>query len=391
MSILVINAGSTSLKFGLFAPQNAEALISGSIDWPGGDRARARLSLGGAFHTFVAVPDDRAAAACAIGTVLQSAGRGSIRAAGHRVVHGGTLFRESALIDGTVKRAIADLAELAPLHNPPALAAIEAGEALGVPQVAVFDTAFFARLPLRAAMYAIPYEWYEKWGARRIGFHGISNAYCSGRAAELLGGDPRKLRLVICHLGGGCSASAVAGGAAVATTMGASTIEGLPMGTRSGSVDPGMLLRLQREHGIGPEEMERELTRHAGLLGVSGVSADLDKVEAAAREGDERARLAFDLFADRVRSAIGSLAVTMGGVDALVFTDRVGEGSPAFRAAACEGLQCLGLELDPALNAAGRGDADVAAASSKGRILVLRTREEWMIARETERALAARG
>ena len=387
MSVLVINAGSTSLKFGLFAPKNAEPLVSGSIDWADGDRQHAALSLGGEVRSQVAVPDDRAAAACAIETVLKAAGSGSITAVGHRVVHGGTHFDGSVVIDAGVKVAIANLSQLAPLHNPPALAAILAGELLGVPQVAVFDTSFFARLPARATHYAVPYEWVEKWGVRKIGFHGISNAYCTGRAAELLGGDASRLRLIICHLGGGCSASAVVGGSPVATTMGFSTIEGLPMGTRSGSVDPGLLLHLQRECGLSAEELERGLTRDAGLLGVSGVSSDLAKVEAAAQTGNERAQLAFDLFADRVRSAIGGLAVTMGGVDALVFTDRAGEGSPALRAAACEGLECLGLQLDPERNTACKADADVATPQSGGRILVLHTREEWMIARETERVL----
>jgi acetate kinase len=252
MSILVINAGSTSLKFGLFATGNADPLISGSIDWADGDRQHATLSVGGEVRSQVAVPDDRAATACAIETVLK-AGAETITAVGHRVVHGGTHFNGSVKIDAHVKEVIASLSTLAPLHNPPALAAIEAGESLGVPQVAVFDTSFFASLPPRAYHYAVPYEWYEKWGVRKIGFHGISNAYCTGRAAELLGGDASKLRLIICHLGGGCSATAVVVGSPVATTLGFSTIEGLPMGTRSGSVDPGMLFYLQREHGLSAE------------------------------------------------------------------------------------------------------------------------------------------
>jgi acetate kinase len=388
MSILVVNAGSTSLKFGLFAPGKADPLVSGAIDWADGDRQHAKLSLGGEVCAQVAVPDDRAAALCAIETVLKTAGPGSITAIGHRVVHGGTQFDGSVIIEERVKQAISNLSSLAPLHNPPALAAIEAGESLGVPQVAVFDTSFFARLPARATHYAIPYEWVEKWGVRKIGFHGISNAYCTGRANELLGGDPTKLRLIICHLGGGCSASAVVGGSPVATTMGFSTIEGLPMGTRSGSVDPGLLLHLQREHGFSAEEIERGLTRNAGLLGVSGISSDLAQVEAAAQNGNERAQLAFELFADRVRAAIGGLAVTMGGVDALIFTDRIGESSPVLRAAACKGLGCLGLNLDPERNADCQADTDIATVQSSGRILVLHTREEWMIARETERVLS---
>jgi acetate kinase len=389
MSILVINAGSTSLKFGLFDGEARETLASGTIDWADGNRQRAQFLLRRGSHekrSVVAVPDDHAAATCAVQVL---AAEGDITVVGHRVVNGGSEIRDSVLIDDKLKGTIARLATLAPLHNPPALAAIEAIETVlpRAPQVAVFDTAFFARLPARAYMYAVPYEWYEKRGVRRIGFHGISN--CASRAAELLGRNPDELRLVTCHLGGGCSATAVRGGVPVATTMGLTPLEGLMMGTRSGSVDPGALIHLLRHGGLTVDDVDDALTHRSGLLGISGVSSDLAQIEAAAGNGNQRAQLAFEMFADRVRSVIGAQAVTMGGLDALVFTDRIGENSPALRAAACDGLECLGVRLDPQRNAACRPDTDIATADSAARILVIHTREELMIAREARRVLAA--
>jgi len=386
MSILVINAGSTSLKFGLFDADARAALLSGSIDWPGGDRQRARLAVRRGdepeTRSVVAVTDDRSATLCAIGALGADH---HVNAVGHRVVHGGTEFQGAARIDERVKSTIDSLAELAPLHNPPALEAIQTAEAAlpGVPQVAVFDTAFFSCLPPRAYIFPLPYKWYEKWGIRRFGFHGISNSYCAARASELLVRRPTELRLVTCHLGGGCSATAVRNGQAVATTMGFTPLAGLMMGTRSGSVDPGILIHLQRRHGLTVDDLDQALHHHSGLLGASGVSADMAQIEAAANQGNERARVTFDIFADNVRSIIGAMTVTLGGIDALVFTDRIGEGSSALRAAACEGLECIGVRLDPQRNADCRPDADVAAADSRARVLVIHTREELMIARET--------
>jgi acetate kinase len=390
MNILVLNAGSTSLKFALFASAGNEALMSGGIDWPDGNRDQARLTIrrAGAPPELgrVNVPNGRAAAQCAIEVV---SGEYPIGAAGHRVVHGGGAFRESRLVDGGVKSVMAGLVHLAPLHNPPALEAIEGVEKAlpGVSQVAVFDTAFFSGLPEQNFLFGLPYAWKDRWGARRYGFHGISNAYCAGRAAELLG--RRDLRLVTCHLGGGCSATAVKAGIPVRTTMGFSTLDGLMMGTRCGAVDPGLLVYLQRDCGVKLEELDHALTCESGLLGISGISADMAQIEAAAEQGNARAQLAFGMFADQVRAAIGGLAVGMGGLDALVFTDRIGENSPKLRAAACQGLECLGVHLDEARNRSCSADADVAAPESPVRVLVLRTREELMIARETRRVVAA--
>jgi acetate kinase len=393
MSILVFNAGSSSLKFGLFDAEARRALVSGGIDWADGDRRHAKLVLlaepDRQLRATVSAPDDQTAARLAIGSLEEAdAGRrepsAAIEVVGHRVVHGGVEFAGSTRIDARVKAGIARLAELAPLHNPPALEAIHAAEAAlpGAVQVAVFDTAFYARLPPRAYVYPVPYQWCVDWGVRRFGFHGISHEYCTRRAAELLERDLSELRIVSCHLGGGCSAAAVQGGAAVATTMGFTTLEGLMMGTRAGSVDPGILLYLQRSRGLTVDEIDDALHHRSGLLGLSGVSPDLAEIEEAIRQGNPQARLAFEVFADRVRSAVGSLAVTMGGVDALIFTDRIGEGSPALRAAVCDGLECLGLRLDAARNAVCHADADLASAASPARILLIHTREELVIARE---------
>ncbi len=401
MSILVINAGSSSLKFGLFDAEAMEPLASGLIDWTAQSgqaelvvRARGSEEI----RSRVDVVDHRAAVVHALRCLAQTQdvglGRGStVAVVGHRVVHGGAVFRDSVRIDPEVKAAIGRLAELAPLHNPAALEAIEAAETAlpGAPHVAVFDTGFFASLRPDAYVYPLPHEWYTDWGLRRFGFHGISHAYCAGRAAELLGRDPAGLRLVICHLGNGCSAAAVRGGVALDTTMGYTPMEGLMMGTRSGSVDPGILLHVQRRRGLDAERLDDALNHRSGLLGVSGVSSDYRQVEAAARQGDERARLALDIFARRVRSAVGGLAVCMGGIDALVFTAGVGEHSASLRTAACAGLECLGLRLDPERNAACKPDDDVAHADSPARILAIQTREELMIAREARRLVDGGG
>lgn len=313
----------------------------------------------------------------------------SIRAIGHRVVHGGAAFREAVRIDLHVKDAIHGFARFAPLHNPPAMAALEAAERRfpGLPQIAAFDTAFFAGLEPRAFVYPLPWAWHTDWGIRRFGFHGLSHAYCAARAAEMLGGRALAPRLVILHLGNGCSASAVRAGMPVATTMGFTPVEGLMMGTRSGSVDPGILIHVMREHGVDVEALDRILHQESGLLGVSGVSGDFREVDAAARERSERARLAIRIYVDRARAAVGALAVTLGGIDALVFTAGVGENARGLRAEVCEGLECVGLHLDSRANESEEADADIATPDSPARILILRTREDLMLAREMVRVL----
>lgn len=396
MTSLTLNAGSSSIKFALFARGSDQALREGQISWADGKREQACLTVSdrGASlkSSVVSVPDDAVAATAAIhAAVGPGVQRTPIDVVGHRVVHGGIEFQDSIVIHRGVKDAISRWGKLAPLHNPPALRAIEAAEAAfpGTPQVAVFDTSFYRHLPPQACVFPLPYEYYRDWGIRRFGFHGTSYAYCTWRATEWLGRRSQPLNLIICHLGGGCSATAVRDGIAVATTMGFTPLDGLMMGTRPGSLDPGILLLLQHEHGLTPEQIATVLNSSSGLLGVSGLSSDFAEIERAARQGDPRCRLAVDMFVDRVRHAIGGLAVTLGAVDALIFTDRVGF-SPALRAAACTGLELLGLQLDAQLNEQCRSDADIATAGSRGRILVLQTREELMIAREAFRVLAAR-
>ncbi|MBF8258092.1 MAG: Acetate kinase [Actinobacteria bacterium] len=368
MSVLVLNAGSSTLKYSLFVGRSTELAAEGIIEESTEDAAKDAATA-----ILAAIHDDTAS--------------DPVVAVGHRVVHGGRVFLESVSIDARVLEEIARLSELAPLHNPPALAAIGAARKAipGVPHIAVFDTAFYADLPPERHVYALPYEWYSENGIRRYGFHGISHAYCAGRAAEFLGRPLEGLRIVTCHLGNGCSATATLGGKAVATTMGFTPLEGLVMGSRAGSVDPGILLHVMERMGLSARELGEILQRHSGLLGVSGVSSDFRTVHEAAKDGNERARLALSIYADSVRGAIGALTVALGGVDAVVFTAGVGENAAPLREEVCRGLDCLGLRLDPVLNRTLRPDADLSAANSSGRILVLHTREDLHIAREALR------
>ena len=357
------------MKFGLFDDAAQEQIASGV--------AEVRPESGG----------HRAAAAQVLRSITETAPASRIRAVGHRVVHGGGIFRESVLIDTRVLEALGQLSELAPLHNPPSLAVIDAARQglPSTPHVAAFDTTFYADLPPRAHVYPLPYEWYAEWGIRRFGFHGLSHAYCAGRAAEMLARPGAASKIVSCHLGNGCSATAIAGETAVATTMGFTPMEGLMMGSRSGSIDPGILFHLVLRRRIPVSEIDDALNHRSGLRGVSGVSSDFREVDEAARQGHARARLALDIYADRIRAAVGALSVTLGGLDALVFTAGVGEHSPDLRAQVCRGLECLGVRLDARENVAAAADADVAASDSAVRILVIHTREELMVAREARR------
>ena len=393
MSILILNAGSSSLKFALFDQAARDELASGVVDWRG-SREKATLTF-----RSPAIRDNRSATDVAdygeavrwiLGSLVDHELEEAVHVVGHRVVHGGSEFRQTTLIDERVSQSLERISKLAPLHNPPALTTIKATRTTlpDAAQIAVFDTAFFASLPPSAFLYPVPYEWYEHYGIRRFGFHGISHAYCTARAAELLGRrHSESLRLIICHLGNGCSATGVRDGSAVATTMGFTPLEGLMMGTRSGSIDPGILIYLQRQQGFDADRIEESLNRQSGLLGVSGISSDFREVERAADAGNARARLATEMFADRIRSTIGSLAVSLGGVDALVFTAGIGEHSSTLRSQVCDGLQCLGLHLDADKNQNSQADCDVATIQSTGRILIIQTREEQMIAREAQRLL----
>ena len=299
---------------------------------------------------------------------------------GHRVVHGGQQYTTPTPVTPEVKAAIQALAALAPAHNPTSLVGIAAIEQVlgSVPQVVVFDTAFHRHLPLAAAVYPGPYEWFEQ-GIRRYGFHGISHQYVASRAAELLGKDLRSLRLITCHLGNGCSLAAIRQGISVDTTMGYTPLEGLMMGTRSGSVDPGILLHLYQA-GNDAQKLDRILNQQSGLKGISGVSGDMRQITQLIEQGNYRAQLAFEIYIHRLRAGIGSMLAAMGGLDAIVFTAGVGEHHAPTRAAACEAFTFLGLQLDPQLNQSSSPDTDIATADSAIRVLVIQTHEDWAIA-----------
>ena len=340
--VLVVNAGSTSLKLHLVGADETSAAVAGLGD----------VDIAG------------------------------VDAVAHRVVHGGEAFVRPARIDTAVRRTIADLEPLAPLHNAPALAAID--QAMGrlpdVPHVAVFDTLFHTTMPPEAREYAVPRRWREEWGVRRYGFHGLSVAWSAERAATLLGRPAADLRLVVCHLGGGCSITAVADGRSRDTTMGFSPLEGVPMATRSGSVDPAVLVYLERTHGMDADAIDHALTAESGLLALGG-SAGMRELEAAARGGSGDARFAIDVFCHRVAGAVGSMAVGAGGLDAVVFTGGIGERSSGVRMEISRRLAVLGVAIDPALNDAAEGDADVGAPESRARVLVIASREELIAAR----------
>lgn len=398
MSILVINAGSSSVKFALFALDSLDLLARGLLDWAGNEH-QAEFTL----HCRdtepqrrqLAAPDYRRAVAGALVALRQQLSAheiAPIRVVGHRLIHAGTDLDRPIWIDSEAKRRISQFSYLAPLHIPAGLQAIEAAEEAipSAPQMGVFDTAYFSNMPPWAYLYPVPYEWYENWGIRRLGYHGTSHRYCAERAAQMLSRPLEELRLVICHLGQGCSATVVRQGKPLLNTLGFSPLDGLMMGTRCGAVDPGIITYVQKQKGLTVEQVERVLYRESGLLGISGISSDFRQVAAAAELGHERARLALEIYAFRVRAAIGALAATAGGVDALVFTGGVGENASQLRAEIVEGLACLGLVVDCEANARCRPDADVAHQQSPARVLIITTREDYMIARDAQRMLRER-
>jgi acetate kinase len=316
--------------------------------------------------------------------VLKSASE--IQVVGHRVVHGGSKLTAPNTIDDSVKREIADLSAIAPLHNRVALEGIELIEKLipGTRQIAVFDTGFHRTLPPEAKIYPGPYEWYER-SIRRYGFHGINHEYCAHRTAQLLKRDLSTLKIVTCHLGNGCSLAAIDGGKSVDTTMGFTPLEGLMMGTRCGSIDPGIVTYLMRVEHAGYYELDRALNRRSGLLGISGVSSDMRDVIDAMRKGNERAKLAFDIFVHRLVVEIGAMAASLGGLDVLVFSAGIGENSPEVRAASCAKLAFLGVEVDDSKNSTAKLDVEISPPDSKVRVLVIHAQEDWSIARECAR------
>jgi acetate kinase len=362
--ILVVNAGSSSLKLRVLGAADA---VAGAADLPAPRGVTDARKLEDAIR-----------------------GLGVVDAVGHRIVHGGTAFLGPVRIDAGVVRRLEVITDLAPLHQPKSLAALAAVTAVlpDIPAVACFDTAFHATLPPAAFTYALPPEWRKRWELRKYGFHGLSHAYASRRAAEVLGRTPQGLRIVTCHLGAGASLAAVLDGRSVDTTMGFTPLDGLVMATRSGSVDPGLVLWLAEHVGMPPAELAATLERRSGLLGLAG-TADMREIVAGAAAGRPEAQLALDVYVHRLRGAIASMAASLGGLDVLVFTGGVGERSPVVRALAADGLGFLGLRLDPACNETGPEDREIGADGAQVRTLVVAAREDVEIAREVRRVLTA--
>jgi acetate kinase len=395
MKILVLNSGSSSQKSCLYEigdalPDDPPArLWEATIEWNGGS---ARVEIKNAKGFAQTRQTNASSRAQAIEQMLDTLWKGeasvvsspsTIDVVGHRVVHGGPQFEDPIVVTKEVKAAIAGVSAFAPLHNRAELEGIESiGKLLGpVPQVAVFDTGFHKKMPLSAAVYPGPYEWFAA-GIRRYGFHGINHKYCARRAAQLLHKDLKSLRLVTCHLGNGCSLAAIRDGRSVDTTMGFTPLEGLMMGTRSGSLDPGILTYLMRQRQLTGEQLDDLLNQHSGLLGISGASGDMREILDAIKNGNERAKLALDIYVHRLQSGIGAMIAVLGGIDALIFTAGVGEHSPNVRAQTCSNLGYAGLKLDPAKNAQSPADQDISTADSRARILLIRAQEDWEIARD---------
>ena len=393
--ILVVNAGSSSVKFGLFSFDNLELIARGLLDWAGSS-TQAVMTItpqrGEVVRTQIEVQGYRSAIVSGFELFGQAGlinNRQSIRVVGHRLIHGGEEFHHPVWINSVMKKNIEKYKHLAPLHIPPGLEAIEAIQEIlaSVPQVGLFDTAFFSDIPPKAYLYPVPYRWYEQWGIRRYGFHGISHAYSTDRATAMLGDNRSDLRLVICHLGQGSSATAVRNGKVVTNTMGFTPLDGLMMGTRCGMVDPGILLYMLREKKISVEQLDDILHQQSGLFGISGVSSDFRQVEDAAGHGDHRSRLALDVYAYRIEMAIGALAATISGIDSLVFTGGIGEHASMLRLNICKNLEFLGVQIDEDRNRDSLPDSDIAKKDSPVRILIIHSQEDLMIATESRRMM----
>lgn len=394
MKILVINAGSSSLKYQLIDMETEKVLAKGLCERIGIDGSKLTHTPFGKDKTVIEQPmKDHSDAIKLVLEALTNAEYGvissmdEISAVGHRVVHGGEFFSKSVVIDDNVKKAIDQCVPLAPLHNPPNLIGIEACEKAmpGVPQTAVFDTAFHQTMPREAYMYALPYDLYEKDKIRKYGFHGTSHKYVANQAAEMLGKPLSELKLITFHLGNGSSVTAINKGKSVDTSMGFTPLAGVVMGTRSGMLDPAIIKFIADKENMTLEQIDTLLNKESGVYGISGLSSDFRDLAAAANDGNERAKLAIDMFIYSVRKFLGEYIVVLGGVDAVVFTAGIGENTADMRAAILNNTEFLGIEVDPAKNAeAIRGkQLDISAANSKVKTLVIPTNEELMIARET--------
>jgi acetate kinase len=363
--VLVVNAGSSSLKLRVLDGRDA---LVGTADLPAPRGAADALAVGQAIDGF-----------------------GELAAVGHRIVHGGTRYRDAVLLDDGVEHDLRALTDLAPLHQPKSLAALAAVKAVlpDVPSVACFDTAFHADMPAAATTYAIPPEWRKRWALRKYGFHGLSHAYASRRAAEMVGRPVEELRLVTCHLGAGASLAAVAGGRSVDTTMGFTPLDGLVMATRSGSIDPGLVLWLEEHVHMPPAELAATLEHRSGLLGLAG-TADMRAILAAEAGGDEAAALAMGVYLHRLRAGVAAMAAALGGLDVLVFTGGVGENAPAVRARLAAALGWLGVAVHPEANAAAVGDGDISVSGAAVRSLVIVAREDLEVVRQVREVLGGR-
>lgn len=392
MNILVINAGSSSIKYQLINMDNESVIAKGQAERIGieGSNVKQKSAKG---EIVVSAPlANHTEAMQVIVKALTDPEKGviadmkEIDAVGHRVLHGGASFTASQIVNPTVMDAIRENIILGPLHNPANIAGIEACQEMmpGTPNVAVFDTAFHQTMPDYAFMYAVPYEYYTRLKVRKYGFHGTSHRFVSKRAAQMLGSETGEgLKIIVCHLGNGSSLSAVKDGKCCDTSMGITPLEGMVMGTRSGDLDPATLQYIMKNDGIGIEEMTNILNKKSGLLGISGVSSDMRDLTAAAEAGNERAILAHNMLTYRLKKYIGAYAAAMGGVDAIVFTGGIGENDDKVRAAAVEGLEYMGVKLDAEKNAVTRDDGFIQAADSKVKLMVVKTNEELAIARDT--------
>ena len=391
MKILVINAGSSSLKYQLIDMADESVICKGLVERIGIEGSNIAHKIGGEKIEIKKPLKNHVEAIQLVLEVLQDKKYGAVSsmseigAVGHRVVHGGESFSRSVLIDDGVMDAIRDNIDLAPLHNPANIMGIEACRAVmpGTPMVAVFDTAFHQTMPKSSYIYALPYEVYEKYKVRRSGFHGPSHKFVAQQAAKMLGKPLEDIKLITCHLGNGSSVSAIKDGKVLDTSMGLTPLEGVPMGTRSGDLDPAILGFLMNKLNMNIDEMTAYLNKKSGILGISGISSDFRDLIAAAKEGNERAQLGLDVFCYRVRKYIGAYAAAMGGVDAVVFTAGVGENNSGLRKKIMEGMEYLGFEIDDFQNENGSGAFAMTKPSSRVCGLVIPTNEELMIARDT--------
>jgi len=391
MKILVINAGSSSMKYQLIDMDTETVIAKGNCERIGnGGMIGHKLADGTKIEYDVPFPTHAEAFAEVLKLLTTGEHKvvndvSEIAAVGHRTVHGGEKFASSVLITEDVLKAIDELSSLAPLHNPPGLAAIRASKKVfgeSTPMVAVFDTSFHQTMPPKAYMYGIPYEYYEKYGVRRYGFHGTSHRFVSARAAELIGRDD--LKIVTCHLGNGSSISAVVNGKVIDTSLGMTTNAGIIMGTRSGDVDPGIPSLIAEKEGVDLAGVTNILQKKSGLQGVSGVSSDMRDLESAIEKGNERARLAWEMLAYQIKKFVGAYAAAMGGCDAVVFTGGIGENDSSIREAVCKDMEFMGLKLDAKKNDGCREEALVSAPDSKVQVWVIPTNEELLIARDTK-------